>query len=225
MSSSFSLLANHTWSKCLNIEDAQGDLASTTIENPNNPAMDYAPCGADYRNVENVVLITRSNFKLGNRYAAAVVNGWELAPLAHILSGAPFTVTSGVDISRTAVANDRPSLIPGMNPYLGTPLRSGIGMSGAALASARNSLNPAAFCSSTCVAVGSYGTLGRNAFRGRPNYQFDAQISRLFPLYERVSAALRLEAFNVLNHPNFNNPTTAFNSEHFRADHRSIGTP
>ena len=34
LSSSFSLLANHTWSKCLNEEDAQGDLAGTTIENP-----------------------------------------------------------------------------------------------------------------------------------------------------------------------------------------------
>ena len=37
LSSTFNLFANWTWSKCLNIEDAQGDLASTTVENPNNP--------------------------------------------------------------------------------------------------------------------------------------------------------------------------------------------
>ncbi len=37
LSSTFSLLANWTWSKCLNIEDAQGDLAERGLENPNNP--------------------------------------------------------------------------------------------------------------------------------------------------------------------------------------------
>ncbi|WP_035347469.1 hypothetical protein [Edaphobacter aggregans] len=39
------------------------------------------------------------------------------------------------------------------------------------------------------------------------NYQFDAQISRIFPIHEGLAATLRLEAFNVLNHPNFNIPT------------------
>jgi hypothetical protein len=37
--------------------------------------------------------------------------------------------------------------------------------------------------------------------------KFDAQISRIFPIHESLNAALRLEAFNVLNHPNFNLPT------------------
>jgi hypothetical protein len=39
-----------------------------------------------------------------------------------------------------------------------------------------------------------------------PNYQFDAQISRIFPIHERLNATLRLEDFNVLNHPNFSTP-------------------
>jgi hypothetical protein len=34
-------------------------------------------------------------------------------------------------------------------------------------------------------------------------FQFDSQVSRLFPLHEHLSLDLRLEAFNVLNHPNF----------------------
>ena len=216
LSSTFSLLANHTWSKCLNMADAQGDLAGTLIQNPNNPSMDYAPCGSDYRHVENVVLILKSNFSLGNRLAKAAVNGWEFAPLTHILSGAPFTITSGVDISRTAVGNDRPNLIAGANPYLGTPIRSGIGVTTpAGLAAARGYINPAAICSTSCVAVGTYGNLGRNTFRGRPNYQFDAQVSRIFSIYESFNATLRFEAFNLLNHPNFNNPATAYSSSTF----------
>ena len=89
MSNTFSLLANWTWSKCLNIEDAQGDLAGTTVENPNNLAMDYGPCGSDYRHIENVVLVAKSGFNNHlNRFEKLVVNDWELAPLIHIQSGA-----------------------------------------------------------------------------------------------------------------------------------------
>ena len=64
LSSSFSLLANHTWSKCLNVADAQGDYAGTNVENPSNPGFDYGPCGSDFRNVENIVLVAKSNFHL-----------------------------------------------------------------------------------------------------------------------------------------------------------------
>src|SRR5258708_7191556 len=118
LSSSFSLLANYTWSKCLNVADAQGDLAGTNVENPSNPGFDYGPCGSDFRNVENIVLVTKSNFGIANRFTALLVNNWEFAPLAHIVSGAPFTVTAGQDNSYTAVGNDRPNGGPRMPTYL-----------------------------------------------------------------------------------------------------------
>ncbi|GGA70265.1 hypothetical protein GCM10011507_22250 [Edaphobacter acidisoli] len=217
LSSTFSLLANYTWSKCLNIEDAQGDLASTTVENPANPGMDYGPCGSDYRNVENVSLVTRSAFHLANRFASLAANGWEFAPLIHIVSGAPFTVTSGVDNSFTDVGNDRPNLVPGVPVYLHQKLRSASG------AANRGYLNPAAFsqvCPSgstplTCSGYGTYGNIGKNSFRGPTSLQFDAQVSRVFPIHERFNATLRLEAFNVLNHPIFGNPTAGLSSSTF----------
>ena len=209
LSSSFSLLANYTWSKCLNVADAQGDLAGTTVENPSNPGFDYGPCGSDFRNVENIVLVTKSNFGIANRFTALLVNNWEFAPLAHIVSGAPFTVTAGQDNSFTAVGNDRPNLIRGVPIYLHQAIRSGTG------AANRGYLNPAAFaqvCPTgatplTCASYGTYGNMRRNSFRGVTNYQFDAQISRIFPIHESLNLTLRLEAFNVLNHPNFNIPT------------------
>ena len=209
LSSTFSVLANHTWSKCLNNADANGDLAGSSVQNPRNPGMDYGPCGSDYRNVENLVLVTRSKFNVANRSEKAIVNGWEFAPLVHIISGAPFNVTAGVDNSLTAVTLDRPSLIPGADPYVHGTIRSGAG------AANRNYLNPASFCSATCVAPGTYGNISRNAFRGPRTYQFDAQVSRNFPIHESLSATLRMEAFNVLNHPNFSNPASATSSGTF----------
>ena len=211
LSSDFSLLANYTWSKCLNTADAQGDLAGTTVQNPNNPSLDYGPCGSDFRNVFNVVFIAKSHFQL-DRIAAMFLNNWEIAPLVHIVSGAPFTVTAGQDNSFTDVGNDRPNLVPGVPIYLNQTLRSATGVSN------RGYLNPAAFAQvtagcptpispTTCPGYGTYGNISKNSFRGPTAYQFDAQISRIFPIHESLAAIFRLEAFNVLNHPNFNIPT------------------
>jgi hypothetical protein len=205
-------LANYTWSKCLSLSDAQGDYAATQVENPNNPALDYGPCGSDFRNIENIVVITKSNFHMSNRITSYIVNNWELAPLVHIQSGAPFTVTSGQDNSFTNIGNDRPNLVPGVPIYLHQQIRSGTGQAN------RGYLNPAAFAQVTagcptpispvtCAGYGTYGNIKRNSFRGVTNYQFDAQISRIFPIHESLNFTLRLEAFNVLNHPNFNLPT------------------
>src|SRR5260370_15637769 len=103
LSSTFSLLANWTWSKCLDEADGQGDLAGTTVENPKNPRLDYGPCGFDYRDVENVVMVAKSNFHGFNRATRLLINNWELAPLMHITTGAPVNVIAGQDNSLTDV--------------------------------------------------------------------------------------------------------------------------
>lgn len=217
LSSTFSLMANYTWSKCMNINDASGDYAGGSVENPANPGMDYGPCGSDYRNVENIVLVTKSDFHFANRLTRLAANGWEFAPLVHITSGAPFNVTSGVDNSYTDVGNDRPNLVSGTSVYTHQALRSGTGSAN------RGYLNTAAFaqvCPTgatplTCSGYGTYGNISRNAFRGPTAFQFDAQISRIFPIYERLNATFRLEAFNVLNHPIFSTPTAGLSSSTF----------
>jgi outer membrane receptor protein involved in Fe transport len=51
-----------------------------------------------------------------------------------------------------------------------------------------------------------FGNVGRNAYRG-PNYaNFDFGLSKNTKLTERVNMQLRLDIFNILNHPNFSNP-------------------
>lgn len=206
LSKTFSLLVNWTWSKCLDIADGQGDLAGTNVENPNNPSLDYGPCGFDYRDIENVVVVAKSDFHRFNRVERLLVNNWELAPLMHITTGTAINVTSGQDNSLTDVGNDRPNLVPGVNPYAEVSFRKASGEAN------REFLNPAAFAQVTapcgsnlngCAELGTYGNVSKNAFRTPPFFQLDAQISRSFPIHERLSTDFRLEAFNVLNHPDF----------------------
>ncbi len=216
LSSTFSLLANWTWSKCLNVNDASGDYTGTGVEDPNNLALDYGACGSDYRNVENISAVLRSQFHGMNNFARALVNNWELAPLMHAMSGGPVNVTSGGDVSLTDVGHDRPNLIAGVNPYHVVSFRRDPGQAN------REYLNPAAFAyvcpnnkTDGCAAAGTFGNIGKNGFRGPSYFNIDAQISRVFPLSERMNLNLRLEAFNFLNHPNFGNPNGSLSNSKF----------
>lgn len=210
LSSTFVMLTNYTWSHCLNIADASGDWSSTPLENPYNLRQDYGRCGSDYRNVFNTSVVYTTKFPLQG-IAKWVVNDWEIAPLLHITSGAPINVTSGQDISLTNTGNDRPNVVPGVKQKTGVNLQGG---HAAASVATRAWLNLNAFCGSTTtanpctnpVAAGTFGNIARNAISGPMLFQNDAQISRLFPIKERINIQARLEAFNFLNHPSFDNP-------------------
>ena len=225
LSNTFSLLGNWTWSKCLNIYDAQGDYAGTATENIYNIGMDYGPCGSDYRHIENVTLVAKSAFTRFSPATRYILNDWELAPLFHIQSGAPFNVTSGQDNSLTDIGNDRPNQVAGMSPYAEVKFRS------VNTPANRQYLNPNAFVQITnpicntgaggayvangCSVLGTYGNVRRNAFHGPRSLQFDAQISRVFPIHESWTTTFRLEAFNVLNHPDFSNPDSKLTDSNF----------
>jgi hypothetical protein len=58
------------------------------------------------------------------------------------------------------------------------------------------------------VPVGSYrfGSSGRNILDGPGTFSINASVSRRFRLAEFMAMQLRVESFNVANHPNFNLP-------------------
>ena len=210
ISNSFSVLANETWSKCLNVADAQGDYAGTNVQDPSNLAGDYGPCGSDYRHIFNFVLVTQSHVHTGSRLTNVVLTGWELSPLFHITSGAPYNITAGNDNSLTNTGNDRPVIVPGVDRYLHGQILNGT-------VAQRTVYNSAAFVANTAVPAGTFGNLSRNAFRGRTYYQVDAQVSRLFPIHESLNLQARLECFNVLNHPSFGTPSGSLGGSNFGA--------
>jgi hypothetical protein len=61
--------------------------------------------------------------------------------------------------------------------------------------------------SSDCLAgTRHFGNEGRNALRGPSFKQLDFAVYKDTKITERVNMQLRVEVFNLLNHPNFSNP-------------------
>ncbi len=98
-------------------------------------------------------------------------------------------------------------------PYFG-------GTSNATCLTKATSMGPLAVASLTnlgCYAVGnsmllppaygSYGTTGQNIFRDAGFKNWDMSVAKMFTIKERLKAEFRAEFFNVLNHPDFSNPS------------------
>jgi len=55
-------------------------------------------------------------------------------------------------------------------------------------------------------ALGTYGNAGRNIFLGPPYRNWDFSVTKNWKFTERYHAELKVEFFNILNHPIFTNP-------------------
>ena len=198
-SQSFTFLANYTWSHCYDLLDNPGAFNSVAVQNTNNVKGDYAACGFDRRGIFNSAIVATSHLGLSG-WKAFAINNWEIAPIIRATTGAPFSVTSGQDNSLTALGNDRPNYLGG-NIYLHTHPNSSTGG-----LTNPNSLDVTKFAENL---PGTYGNSPRNYFVGPKSFNIDSSLSRSFPLHEALALTLRLEAFNVLNHPNFGNPSAS----------------
>src|SRR5262249_41089237 len=130
-----------------------------------------------------------------------IAGDWQFSPILKLRSGYFFTVSLGQDLALNGEGsgNQRPNLVPGVNPY-------------AENKNADHWLNPAAFAK---PALGELGTLGRNTLVGPGMFQLDLAVSRTFPLGEGRSIQLRGEAFNLPNYVNLSNPVASLNSGAF----------
>lgn len=129
-----------------------------------------------------------------------VFGAWELAPIISVRTGDSLNITIGLDNSLSGQGQDRPKRVLS-NQY-------------AANKGVASWLNPAAFSPN---ALGTFGNLGRFTAVGPGNFAFDASLSRRFAVTERTRLEARFEAFNVINHTNFNAPITTLNAPTFGA--------
>ena len=130
---------------------------------------------------------------------------WQVSGVVTLQSGRPFTVAllQEIDNSNTGRANlgfgynDRPNVVG--DPALADP-------------TAERWFDTSAF---VFPAFGTFGNSGRNTVDG-PGYQnVNLALMKRLPLGNRSKLQLRLEAFNLFNHTNFNQPDNFLGSPTF----------
>ena len=189
-----SMLTNYTLSKCM-ADPATTEITGPTIVDPNNPDLDYSYCSSDRRHVVNVSVVARTP-EFSNRALNAVLGDWQVSPLVRWQSGNRSTITTGVDNALTGMGGQRAVQILD-DPY-------GDGTPGFYL-------NRAAF---TTPASGTYSTLVPFSVVNPARLQNDLALTKTFRI-STSNVQFRWEVFNVINHVNYNAPTTALNSANF----------
>ncbi len=142
---------------------------------------------------------TRQRFTLALNYAVPQIgalgkrwgSAWNLNSIITAQTGRPIPVITSNDNTNRFYFNQRPNVVAGINPIVNN------------WNPATGYLNQAAF---TQPGDGTFGNLGRNAIYGPGYKNVDFSLSKDIRLYERFNLQLRMEVFNIFNHPNFAQP-------------------
>ena len=197
----FSILANYQFSKAID-DSSNSKESGISRTNPYDQSFDKGPADFDRRHVFNFSGLWELPVRFDNRLANTLLGGWSLNGIVSAYSGFPFGIGSGVDNARTGASNQRAELI-------GDPYISGDRTKGEKI---QEWLRKSAFQPN---ALGTYGTLGRNVFRGPGFSSVDTGLFKRFTITERLAATLRFEVFNALNRTNLNGPNASLTSGDF----------
>jgi hypothetical protein len=217
MSHGLEVNMNYEWSKSMDINSlgSQGGLtaAGGAPQDSNNPAGNYGLSDFDTRNHFAGTAIYALPFK-GNR----LVSGYRLSTIVQYQTGNPVNITAGsssyngltgavrpdlvgkiiTSKSQTAIANV--TFIPKSNvcpigPTLAVP-------AGCSLQIQATQATP----TSTIVYTG-IGNIERNAATGPGFADIDLSGEKDTRIFEGLTFNLRVDAFDILNHPNFGQPS------------------
>jgi hypothetical protein len=192
---------NYTWSHSIDTASDGQDYVPNATQPDNSFRPDRERANSNFDMRHHLTWIFNYDLpKMGN--VRGLSSGWALNGVLALASGQPFNVNylfEG-DFNGTGEFFGRPDLVG--NPFAGT------GTPG-------QFLNLTAFrvpCtwdagSGSCIAgTQHFGSLGRNALVG-PHYRnFDFSVVKNNDLTERVKMQIRMDIFNLFNHPNFASP-------------------
>jgi hypothetical protein len=183
-------LLNYTWSHSLdNASDDTVDATaiSTTVI---SAAKDYASSTFDVGQSFSAGLSYAIPSASRQGFLSILTRDWSLDGLMVARTGFPFNAE--VLTSTISGVHPRPNLIPSQPIWIAN-----------ATAGGGKSLNPDAFATPPS---GVQGTEGRNDISGFGLTELDTSLGRKFALTDRLGLQFRVDAFNLLNHPNFANP-------------------
>jgi hypothetical protein len=131
------------------------------------------------------------------------LRNWTLSGVGSMRTGLPLNVT----LSRKSTV-----LPDGNNAGQRPNVVSGVSLIPAGGETITDWINAAAF---STPANETWGNAGRNIVRGPGLFQIDTALARTIKTTERTSVMLRMEVFNVFNHPELGNPNVNLSSPSF----------
>ena len=177
---------SYTWSKCLSM----GSAFNYSPQDSHNLGADYGACSYNQPKIFVASYVYPLPFwQHEHTWYKEALGGWQVSGVTRIANGLPINVVqaSGQSIAgnlvTTANVAQRPNLVG--NPFAHT---------------GKQYLNPAAFA---VPAPGTYGNLKYDGISGPLFDNWDATLTKNFPIHERVNVEFRAEMFNVPNHLSF----------------------
>jgi Carboxypeptidase regulatory-like domain len=209
---SHSLLLNgfYVWSRSMWSANASA-IGLGTAQNFSALSEERGPSDNDRRNVANISGVWSLNYYHGaNGWEKQLANGWKISAIASFQSGNPVNITSGTDSNFDGYNNDRPNLVPGVNPFLDSHRPRP--------AAAAAWFNKAAFTSNGPGLPGGIGPGGADGdtprdFLRAPGYRdIDMSLQRDFRITEGVGFQFKADSTNVFNLVSLNAPNATLSS-------------
>lgn len=201
LSRGLALQSSYNWAHCINDANSLPGQGDGGVQDPNNRRGDRGNCEYDIRHRWITTVGYQLPFGKGRRFlsnpnaaARILVDGWQLNGVLNLFTGFYFTAIQGVNTLNSTLSQ-RPDLVAGCDPNLPASERT-----------PNRWFNKACFAT---PALFTFGNVGRNTLLGPPTAMLSASMFKDFEALRdgKLRAQLRVEALNVTNTPQFNNPS------------------
>ncbi len=202
--------ATYQYSKSLDL----GSVSGTQFTDVTRPYLNYGPSDFDTRNRISGNAVYQLPFK-GNR----LVSGYQLSGIVQWQTGNPLNITTTSTYTGTTGVQ-HPTLVAPVQyrkdyVYAGTSPTVRWFASGGAAANPGGTVCTTLPAPSGCIFYTpstGFGTMGRNALVGPGFANFDMSLAKNTDITERLHLQLKVDAFDLFNHPSFGNPGTTAQS-------------
>jgi Carboxypeptidase regulatory-like domain len=212
--------AAYTFSKSLDVNSTGNTAFNTAFNDETNLRDGYGP--SDFDRPHRLAVSYRYElpfFSSATGRKRTALGGWAVSGITIVQSGTPFSVIDSAAGSLYEGAGYTTTLTGSLAS--GGSISKGYTGGGIGNELANGFLNannftrapyyyyPSGVCTdpsgNTCVT--EFGNLGRNAFRGPYQQNWDFSILKNFPLTERFNLRFTTDFFNIWNHANFASPS------------------
>jgi len=202
---------NYTFAKTLDHHSATSTITAqnqpSTVLNPFDLKLSHGPASFHLKHQFNTNFSYPLPFGRGKAFGGGasgwvdkLISGWQWNGILSAQSGFPITALAGSNASGTGDTQNPD--IPNRNPNFQGPVV--LGTDG--FKKTGRYIDPGAF---SMPVAGTFGNSGRGSFIGPRLVNVDTSFFKNIPINEQWSLQFRAEAFNILNHTNFDTPNMA----------------